>query len=110
MHLFSRNIIPLVLLALVSVLSGCEQGLLGSTDEQSDAVAVDYALAYVKRPVPTDDDGDPVSQDLREVAEFNPGAQLIIRDRAAVSADDQVITDGVFAGGELYDVKDLRVS
>ncbi|MBV1914134.1 MAG: hypothetical protein KUG72_02040 [Pseudomonadales bacterium] len=110
MHSFSRNYIPIVLLALISVLSGCEQGLLGSTDEQTDAVAVDYALAYVKRPVPVDEDGDPVSQDLREVVEFNPGAQLIIRDRASVSADDQVITDGVFAGGELYDVKDLRVS
>ena len=110
MYSFNRTFIPMVLVAFTWLLSGCDVGLLDSSDQEPDAVAVDYAVAYVKRPLPVDEDGEPISQDLREVVEFNPGAQLIIRDRASTGASDRTVTDGVFAGGEPYDVKDLQVS
>lgn len=107
----NKTLSLLVLVPFLWMISGCEEGFgVTGSDQQPDAVAVDFAIAYVKRPLPVDEDGDPISQDLREVVEFNPGAELRIRDRAAASASDRVITTGIFTAGELYDVKDLQPS
>lgn len=94
--------------------NGSGGGLLGG-GQDPDPVVVDFALAYVERPLLTDDDGDLLTSDVREPADFRPGAQLYVRDRASPSAAATVITDGVFPDDEdgnppLYDVKDLSVS
>lgn len=81
-----------------------------SNDQSADPVVVDFPIAYVKRTLPSDEDGNLVPVDLREPTEFNPGAELFFRDRAAPSSAATSITAGVFPDGELYDVKDLEPS
>ncbi|GAA5217508.1 hypothetical protein ACFSJ3_18390 [Corallincola platygyrae] len=78
--------------------------------ESPDPVVVDYPVAYVARPIPVDEEGDRESESIRRPAEFFPGAQLILKDRASVSAAETILTEGVFDEGALYDVKDLSVS
>jgi hypothetical protein len=67
-------------------------------------------IAYVKRPVPVDDDNNIISQNILEPAAFNPGARLYIRETDSPSADERIITDSAFGSGALYDVKDVEVS
>jgi hypothetical protein len=81
-----------------------------STSQDPDPVVVDFPIAYVKRPLFVDNNGALQSSSVRDAAQFRPGAELIVRDRASPSAAETVITQGVFADGELYDVKDLSVS
>lgn len=89
-------------------------GLLGG-DQEPDPVVVDFPLAYVKRPLLTDEAGNLISRNVREPAAFWPGAELYLRDRASPSARAQLITAGVFPPDDEgnppgYDVKDLSVS
>jgi hypothetical protein len=111
--------VPWWVLAAV-VLAGCSGGsssgggLLGG-DQEPDPAVVDFAMAYVKRPLLTDDAGNLLTADVREPGSFRPGAELFVRDRASPSADERSITAGVFPDDEdgnppLYDVKDLSVS
>ncbi len=98
--------------------SSSDSGVLGGGQE-ADPVAVDFPLAYVKRSLRLSIDGNEVdvlpSNNVRDPAQFRPGAQLIIRDRASPSAAERVITEGVFDVDKdgnlpLYDVKDLSAS
>lgn len=94
--------------------SGSSSGAL-SSGQDPDPVVVDFPVAFVERPLLTDDDGNLLATDVREPTTFFPGAQLIIRDRASPSAAETVITEGIFPPDEdgnppLYDVKDLTVS
>lgn len=97
--------------ALVVVLASCAQG--------QDQTVPDYAIAYVKRPIPTEVDQDtnetiPVDPDVREATEFNPGGDVYLRERASSTADEENITlcitdlngDGVGTG----DVRDLETN
>ena len=108
------------------IIAGCtgSDGVLQPQEQEPDPVVVDFAIAYVKRPIPveSDDDGNitPVIEDLREPIAFNPGAVLVVRNRATPSALEVNITDAAFLAegevipeGELgpqYDVKDVEVS
>jgi len=78
--------------------------------QQPDAVVEDLPIAYVKRQLPLDDNGDIVANDLRNPVAFNPGAELILRDLASPTAIETVLTNQLFAVDELYDVKDLEIS
>ncbi len=99
------------LLAACAGGGGENGGSVGISDGQDpDPAVVDVAIAYVKRPLPRDEDGNLLEQDLRDPAAFNPGAELFVRDRASPSSAARNITAGVFADGELYDVKDLAAS
>lgn len=89
-------------------------GLLGG-DQDPDPVVLDFAVAYVERPLLVDDDGELITTDVREPADFRPGAELFLRDRASPSAAAVSITAGVFPDDDdgnppLYDVKDLSAS
>lgn len=106
---------------ITSLLASCtgSDGILQPEEQDPDPVVVDFPIAYVKRPIPTDvdDNGDPVSiqENLREPIAFNPGAALFIRQRATTSAIETNITDQAFAieGEEeapLYDVKDVEIN
>jgi len=109
-----------------AVMIGCDAGggyEQGAVSTQSpDPVVVDFPIAYVARPIPRDEDGNILSDNVLDPAEFKPGARLVMKDRAAVQAAETVLTDNLFslpsddedtdamAMGPLYDVKDLSVS
>ena len=88
---------------------GTGEGDVGFGDGQgSDPVAVDFPIAYVKRPLPVDDQGNLENPDARELITFSPGADLFIRDRSSSSTGDINITSGITQG--LGDVRDVEFS
>ncbi|HWM29772.1 MAG TPA: hypothetical protein VNQ14_15030 [Woeseiaceae bacterium] len=96
---------------LVSFLAlGCSSGdgvSIGSGQDQ-DPVIVDFPLAYIRAPLPLDDQGEIVQPDVRELITFNIGADLYFRDRASPSALDINITERVLNG--LGDVRDVEIA
>ena len=115
-----------LLAVLVLVTSnGCGGGGTGSTTGQSssalggsqdpDPVVVDFPIAYVQRPLLTDDGGELLATDVRRATDFFPGARLLVRDRASPSASAVDITAGLFpadpdGNAAQIDIKDLAVS
>jgi hypothetical protein len=91
-------------------------------NQEPDPVVVDVPVAFIKRQLPLDENGELISQDLRQPQDFVPGAALFIKTRASVSAAEQNITDRAFFSEEQiaaaseenplpgYDVKDLDLS
>ncbi|MCC5869711.1 MAG: PD40 domain-containing protein, partial [Gammaproteobacteria bacterium] len=94
----------------VLVITACgEDGLGPASGQGQDPVVVDVPIAYVKRPVPANAQGQVVTTDARRLLQnFEIGADLIIRERAAPSAQEINIT-GELTQGE-YDVRDVSVS
>jgi hypothetical protein len=94
-----------LVLASALTLAACGGG--GSVDVGSgqapDPGTNDFAIFYVKRSVPMEED------DLRQVRDAVPDADLYMRQRAAPSATETNITDRI-TGQENYDVKDVDVS
>lgn len=81
----------------------------GEGDDEAGAIGIeDISIAYVKRPTPRDQDGDIVTNDMREPAAFTEGGDLYIQARASSSAAVENITRGKTKG--LGDVKDVSVS
>lgn len=109
--------------AMVTLLLGCggDQAIV-SNNQEPDPVVVDIPIAFVKRAIPVDDDGNVISMDLRRPTDFLPGAALYIKPRASASAPETNITDSAFFTDEQiaasnlesplpgYDVKDMEVS
>ena len=109
----SRLAAYVLLTLLITVLSACGGGGGGGVDiaqgQGPDPVVLDVPIAYVKRPLPVDDNGDVVTDsDIRERISFDIGADLFVRDRASPSAADRNITESITQG--LGDVRDLDVS
>ncbi|MEL6367041.1 MAG: hypothetical protein AAFQ16_03685 [Pseudomonadota bacterium] len=108
---FSRAV---TVVAASAVVAGCNAGgeegdQVGFGGGQSpDPVALEFPIFYVKRPLPVDDDGEPIIEDIRVVLEFNPGADLFFRDRASPSTPDTDLTGGFTEG--LADIRDVTVS
>ncbi len=92
---------------LASMLAACSGG---GGDQSPDPVVLDVAIAYVKRPVPVDNQGAVEPSDVRELRTFNIGADLFVRERAAVSAAEINVTNRITQGGGLFDVRDLEMS
>ena len=67
-------------------------------------------MAYVKRPIPRDNNGNIQPSDLRRPEAFNPGAVLMLRTRPHVLATEKDISSRAFSSGGSYDVKDVEVS
>ncbi len=114
----------LALVTAGAVLAGCGSGS-SSGDSSSgagfgggqdpDPVVVDYPVAYIKRPLLVDDEGNLLTTEVREATEFFPGAELFLRERASPTAEEISLTAGIFPPDDegnpaLYDVKDLAVS
>lgn len=116
------NLLRAVLVVICIQLIGCGGDQILTTEQQPDPVVVDVPIAYIKRPAPLNEDSALVSQDLRILNDFLPGAQLFVKPRASVSALEQNITDRAFYSEEEilaatdtaplagYDVKNLSVS
>ena len=81
-----------------------------AVSQDPDPVVLDVPIAYVKRPLPVDAQGALQGSDLRELRTFNIGADLYVRERAAVSAAEINVTERITQGSGLYDVRDLEVS
>lgn len=99
---------------LCVLLSSCGGGSgtsnTSSGGQKPDPVAVDLPIAYIKRPIPVDEDGNPVFPELLEPTTFNPGAAIYVKDRATALATPVNITEAAFTKDALYDVKDLSTS
>ncbi len=94
--------------------SGSSSSVLG-TGQDPDPVVVDFPIAYVDRPLLSDDGGNLLTIQVRRPVDFFPGAKLLLRDRASPSAPEVDLTAGIFPDEldgtpPLYDVKDLAVS
>ncbi|MGH1439472.1 MAG: hypothetical protein ACRBBR_05110 [Cellvibrionaceae bacterium] len=101
----SKSILTGGLIALM--ISACGSG---GSDQEEDPLVADEPVAYVKRAVPVDEDGDVITEDIMDPTAFNGGAALYIRDRASQSANERNITASAFPAGALYDIKDVDVS
>ncbi len=119
-------------LSLVAIIGGCDvtdDEIDGNTDgvtnQDGDAIVVDFPIAYIQRPVPlglADEDDlqeSILTEDILEPSESRAGAVLVMKDRATLTAASRVITEGIFPpvideSGEpqepLYDVRDLNVN
>lgn len=110
------------MLIALTLFAGCGESVVSQSNEEPDPVVVDIPIAFIKRALPVDDDGNRVQTDLRRPSQFIPGAALFIKKRAAVSSEEINITDRVFLASDSdtqdptdfaslqYDVKDLEVS
>jgi hypothetical protein len=102
----------LIGLAGIAALAGaCSSG--GSVElgsgQSADPGSVDFPIAYVKRTIPAAAGGQLIQDDLREVRDTLPDADLFFRDRASPSSAERNITDRV-TGSDPYDIKDVDVS
>ena len=94
--------------ALFAAGCGGGDGVSIGTGQDPDPVVIDFPIAYVRAPLPVDDQGAPQEPDVRELVTFNVGADLFYRDRASPSALDVNITEAVTQG--LGDVRDVEMA
>lgn len=100
----SHSALRLALLsALAAMLAACIGGGAGP-----DPGVADFGIAYVKRPLAYDEDGEAIESSNRQMLAFNAGGDLYLRERASPSAPERNVTYG-FTGG-MGDVRDLESS
>jgi hypothetical protein len=107
---FSGKTTRMVVLLMASILLvACSKGdgVQIGTGQSPDPVIVDFPIAYIKSPLPTDDNGVFQQQDLREQITFDFGGDLYYRDRAAVGALPVNITADVSMG--LAAIRDVEM-
>jgi len=111
----------LITLSASLVLSACSLGSATNSTvngSNANAVVVDSAVAYIKRPLLFDNNGRLMGDDLGQPQIFRPGAVLYLKSSASPSASSIDISSSAFSapsflndkGQLLYDVKDLSVS
>ena len=93
---------------LLTACGGSGDGVSIGTGQDADPVVIDFPIAYVKAPVPVDDEGVFAQDDLRELITFNFGADLYIRDRASPSAIPVNVTGDITNG--LGAIQDLEMA
>ena len=99
------------MLSMVSILiAACSKGdgVQIGNGQTPDPVIIDFPIAYIKSPLPTDDNGVFQQQDLREQITFDFGAELFYRDRAAVGALPVSISERESMGG-LAAIRDVEM-
>lgn len=105
----SRAALSSALLAAVVLAGGCGGGGDGvaiGSGQDPDPVVIDFPIAYVRAPVPVDDQGVPAFPDVTDLITFNVGADLWYRDRASPSAVGVNVTERVTTGrGDVRDVE-----
>jgi hypothetical protein len=105
-HIKANAFKQAIYLCVIILVTGCG----GAGDSQApDPVVLDLPIAYVKRPVPLDNNTLlPLQADASEALTFNEGGDLWIRDRANPSANARNLTLVHTEG--IGDVKDVEAS
>jgi len=96
------------LILSISVVLSCTDTGTTTSITGADPGVLEAPIAFVKRPVPVDDDGDEIQSDLREPLFFAQGGDVYLRSNSTVTATQTNITRSV-TGGQ-GDVKDLKPS
>ena len=107
---FLRRAVTVVAVLGSLTLAGCGggDGVSIGDGQDPDPVVVDFPIAYIQAPLPTDDNGNFEQQDLRLQITFDVGANLFFRQRASVSANEVNITEREI--GDMGDVRDVEIS
>ena len=87
-------------------LSAC--GGTGTSDDGADPGVLEVPIAYIKRPLPTNNQGDPVQLDFRDPRFFTEGGDVFLRDNSSAVSDEVNLTSTITQG--VGDVKGLNVS
>ena len=96
----------LVTVLLMAACDGANQGVQIGNGQAPDPVVIDFPIAYIKAPLPADDEGEFAQTDVRELVSFDFGADLFFKDRASPSSLDVNITGEVTQGlGAIRDVE-----
>ena len=98
------------LISAGAIVAACSQGdgVSIGTGQDADPVVIDFPIAYIRAPIPTDDDGNFEQEDLREQITFDFGADLFYRDRASASAEAINITGELTQG--LAAIRDVEIA
>ncbi len=99
--------VALTMVSIVLVACSKGDGVQIGTGQSQDPIIIDFPIAYIKSPIPTNDNGEFEQTDLREQITFDFGAELYIRDRAAVGAEAVNITEAVSQG--LAAIRDVEM-
>jgi hypothetical protein len=101
--------VPFALLCLTACGGGGDVSIASGQDP--DPVLVEVPVAYVKRPLPLDENGLPMMDDITDMLTFEAGtvgADLYVRERASPTAEEINVTQAVTMG--LADVRHVSAS
>ncbi len=96
----------IVLMFFAVVMNGCDSRTSGFTS--ADPGLIKSPIAYVKRPIPLDEEGNEIQNDLTEPAFFAAGGDIYVRDNSSAITAEKNITYSLTNG--VGDVKNLRPS
>jgi len=94
--------------AIIAACGGSGDGVSIGTGQDPDPVIIDFPIAYIRAPIPTDANGDFQQDDLREQITFDFGADLFFRDRASPGALAVNITGELTQG--LAAIRDVEIA
>jgi hypothetical protein len=105
-----RSASLIAILSATAIIAACSQGdgVSIGTGQDADPVVIDYPVAYIRAPIPVDDNGDFMQTDFREQITFDFGADLFYRDRASPSAEPINITGELTQG--LAAIRDVEIA
>ena len=92
----------------IAACGGSGDGVSIGTGQDADPVVLDFPIAYIRAPIPVDDNGEFEQQDVREQITFDFGADLFVRDRASPSAEPINITGELTQG--LAAIRDVEIA
>ena len=101
-----RRLYPLPGLLLLSFLASC--GVTGDGETGANPGVEDFPIAYVKRVIPVDDEGEIIQPDIRQPLESMSGGDVYLKTRSTIGAEERNITASITNG--MGDVRDLDVS
>ncbi len=104
---FKSSLVRLLLVSAPFILTACGGGS-GSADDGADPGVLEVPIAFIKRPIPTDSQGQPVQLDFRDPRFFTEGGDVFLRDNSSAVARETNITAALTGG--MGDVKGLNVS
>ena len=93
---------------VIAACGGSGDGVSIGTGQDPDPVVQDFPIAYIRAPIPVDDNGEFEQQDVREQITFDFGADLFYRDRASPSAEEINITGELTQG--LAAIRDVEIA
>ncbi len=79
-------------------LNGCSDSTTGSKVTGADPGVLEAPIAFVKRPVAVDNNGNEIQSDIREPLFFMAGGDVYLRSNSTVTATEKNITASVTAG------------